>query len=136
MNEEVLKHLYEFANANDLVLEKHGEIGFGRPCVGFVKGESYIAYNPYNSMDFERIPEFYDKRLSEAATENAYHKDDYMAVLVHDDKYEDALVELERWLTNLEKLGKVRVKEYATGATGIQAMFSGLRGYALTIDKE
>jgi hypothetical protein len=45
-NSETWQNLQRFANEHKLILEDEGQIGFGRPCVGFVKVGSYIAYNP------------------------------------------------------------------------------------------
>lgn len=51
-----------------------------------------------------------------------------MAVL---GKGDEAIIGLARWVEKINSAGNVRVVEYATGATGIQAILSGIRGYAI-----
>ena len=122
--------LERFALDHKLVFEEKGEIGFGRPCVGFTKGTSYVYYNPMDSTTFKVIQGFEDERIRENTPENAYHKSDCLAVLVHNNDYETAIQELVQWVKSLNELG-VEIVEYETGATGIQAMFSGFTGYAM-----
>ena len=126
----VWQNLQRFANEHKVLLEDNGEVGFGRPCIGFLRGGSYIAHNPYNSSDFARIwPE--DQRLLPPGTvPDAYHKHDCFAVLVHGDDYDKALVQLNAWVEHLEAQGTVELVEYETGATGIHALLSGVTSYA------
>jgi hypothetical protein len=42
--------LNEFAKSFGLTLSIDGEVGFGRPCVGLLKGSSYVYYNPYKYL--------------------------------------------------------------------------------------
>jgi hypothetical protein len=37
----------EFALKHKVIFEEDGEVGMGRPCVGFVRGDGYVDYNPY-----------------------------------------------------------------------------------------
>lgn len=121
-----------FALKHKLILVEKGEVGFGRPCVGFTYGDSYIAFNPYDMKDYEPIPGFKDDRFNDIKPENAYHKSDCMAVLCPDEDYGAGLEELATWVKALEALD-VEVAEYSTGAMGVQAMMTGLFGKAFRI---
>lgn len=128
-----------FANRLKIVFQDHGACGFGRPCVGFMHGDSYIDYNPiymappdYTSI--ELVP--HDSRLAAPADIDAYHKHDCFAVLHHgheDAAYDEAIKQLALWVQHLEAQGDVQLLEYATRATGVQAIWSGLVGHALVI---
>ena len=65
--------------------------------------------------------------------EDAYHKHDCLCVLVHDDDYDAALIELDTWIEHLESQGQVSIERYETGAKGMQAIISGLIGFAVRI---
>ena len=128
-----IKKLQEFATKHKLVLEEKGEIGFGRPCVGFLHGDNYISYNPTHDADYSYIFGEHDDRLSAPHDVNSYHKGDYMAVLVKDDDYKKGLDELLKWVEHLESQGEVEIVEYETGAQGFQAIFSGLFAKAIKL---
>jgi hypothetical protein len=124
--------LLAFANKHQLILEEKGECGFGRPCVGFLSkgGINYVDYNPSSYDGYKDIWE-YDDRLCAPEGVKAYHKHYCMAVLVTDDNYEEGLNQLLKWVEHLESQGEVEVVEYATGAVGVQAIISGITGYAI-----
>jgi len=129
-----VKKLQEFANKHSLILSKEGEIGFGRACVGFLHGDNYVSYNPIkDGGDYEPIFGKYDDRLCAPDGVNSYHKGDYLAVLVSDKDYNKGLEDLLKWVEHLEKQGEVEVVEYATGATGLQAIISGTHAKALKL---
>lgn len=127
--EECKLNIQEFANKHKLIFEDEGECGFGRECVGLLSGSNYVDYNPTNSVDYNYIEEFYDKRFYEITPENAYHKHDCIAVLGRGD---DAIRELSDWVDRLNEIG-VKVEKYPTGATGLQAMISGVYGNAIRL---
>lgn len=132
--DEARANCQRFANAHKLVFEDRGEVGFGRPCVGFTKGNGYVEYNPLSRADdYRRIPEFADDRLYAPDGVEAYHKHDCLAVLVRDEDYDAAIRQLDQWVRHLESLGTVEVVSYETGATGFQAVISGVIGYALRV---
>lgn len=129
-----------FANKHKIVFQDHGECGFGRPCVGFLHGNNYIDYNPsrYDPPDYdtvELIP--HDARLRAPAGVEAYHKHECFAVLHQGDgedaSYSDAIIQLALWVQHLESFGEVELVEFATGASGLQAIVSGVFGHALRI---
>jgi hypothetical protein len=131
---EIYQNLQRFANEHKLILEDHGEVGFGRPCVGFLHGHNYVDYNPMNLESFEYIPGFkIDDPVPSGV--NAYHKHDCMAVLVENDDYDEALRQLNEWVKHLESLGTVEIVQYETGARGMQAVISGFFGKAIKISK-
>ena len=128
----------EFAEKHGLTVEFDGEVGFGRPCVGLKDArENYVDYNPYSYAgdDYLALPEFEDDRFDEIAPEDAYHKHDCVAVLVHNDKYDPAVEQLADWCRKLDELG-VEVASYSTGATGVQAMISGVTGYSFKVKEK
>jgi hypothetical protein len=135
-NSETWKNLQRFANEHKLILEDEGEVGFGRPCVGFIKSGGYVDYNPMQHPDYEYAWERDARLKPPPQTPNAYHKHQCMAVLVQDDDYDSALEELNEWVKHLEAQGEVYVTEYKTGATGIQAILSGVFGYAVRMREE
>ena len=134
MKTKARKYLQDFANKHKVVFEDHGSVGFDRPCVGLSHGDTYIAHNPYNSKDYEPIEELADENLYPPdEVPNAYHKFDCLAVLVHSEDYDGAIIELYKWIKHLETLGEIQIVEYNTGATGMQAMFTGVFKKAVKI---
>lgn len=121
----------DFADKHEIIFQKFGEVGFGRECVGFLKYDNYISYNPYSYPDYKSIKEFYIKEFP--TVQNSYHKHDCFAVL---GRGIDAIIELALWVTKIEKLGKVYIAEFETGAEGFQAEISGYTGYCIAIKKE
>ena len=125
--------LERFALKHKLVLQERGEVGFGRPCVGFCHGDQYVNYNPHKSDgDYKQIEKLYDNRHHQLTPEDAYHKHTCMAVLVHNENYDEALRQLGDWVEKLERIG-VEVIEFKTGAKGVQAIMTGLFGRALKL---
>ena len=136
-NHPIWQNLQRFANEHKVILEDRGKVGLGRPCVGFLRNGSYVAFNPRKSSpDFEYIwPE--DSRFYPPVTvEDAYHKHDCFAVLVYNADNDEALTQLAAWVEHLEAQGTVELAEYETGATGMQALFSGLFSYAFRFAEE
>lgn len=133
--EECRENIQKFANDHKVIFEDEGEIGFCRPCVGLLRGNCYVAYNPYDyaSEDYDYIQEYYDQRLYDIVPEDGYHKADHVAVLVRDTQ-EEALRQLSDWVDALREL-KVSLEEYPTGATGMQAMLTGVYGYCFKVNK-
>lgn len=129
--EECKANIQEFANRFKLIFEDEGEAGFGRECVGITNGNNWVDYNPTSYPDYENIEEFYDERFYSICPPDAYHKHTCLAVLGRGD---GAIRQLSDWVDKLNELGVV-VEEYKTGATGAQAMFSGLTGNAIKIPK-
>lgn len=124
----------QFARKHKVIFEERGEVGFGRPCVGFVKGNGYIDYAPFDFRTMESISPPDDRLSPPESVPDAYHKHPCLAVLVHDDNYQAAIDQLAAWVQHLDTQGVVSVESYSTGATGIQALVSGVTGYAVRID--
>lgn len=124
------KNIQEFANQHKLIFEDEGECGFGRECVGLIdKRGSWVDYNPCSHPNYEPIEELNDERLDDITPADAYHKHDCVAVLGRGD---EAIKQLSEWVDELKKLN-VELVEYKTGADGIQALMSGVIGYAFKI---
>lgn len=123
-----------FANEHKLIFEDEGEVGFGRPCVGFLaRGGRYLDYNPgrYGSSgNYEPIEELHCQAAEPPDGCAAYHKHNCMAVLGHGDR---AVAQLAAWVRSLESQGRVEVVDFETGATSMQALISGLLGYAVMV---
>ena len=129
--EEHKANIQEFANKFKLIFEDDGEVGFGRKCVGLTNGNNYIDYNPTQFPDYDYVEEFYDERLFDIIPENAYHKHNCLAVLGNE---ETSIIQLSEWIDKLKELGAV-VEKYKTGATGIQALITGIENYAIKLTK-
>jgi len=113
-----------FALKHKVIFQDEGACGFGRECVGFNSGDKWIDHNPYSHGDsFEQIKEFACDAAEPPAGVNAYHKHNCLAVLGRGD---EAVIQLAKWVQSMEAAGDVKIVEYKTGATGIQAMFSGV----------
>lgn len=124
-----VENIQDFANRFKLIFEDEGECGFGRDCVGLLRNECWVNYNPMHAETYEYIEGFYDERFSDIAPEDAYHKHDCLAVL---GRGEDAIRQLSDWVDKLNELGVV-IDRFETGATGMQALFSGTHSYAIRI---
>jgi len=130
--EETRARLRAFGDKLGLTLMEQGEVGFGRPCVGFLRGHVYVDYNPISMVDFEPIfPE--DSRLEAPPGVRSYHKHSCVAVLAEGDPpdYGQALSQLLEWVEELEAQGELQVVSYPTGATGMQAVITGATGSAI-----
>jgi hypothetical protein len=125
----------DFANKHKLIFVEDGEVGFGRACVGFLTGRgNYLDYNPRKSPDYAWIKELYDERLNPPnEVPDAYHKHECIAVLKREGN--DPIDQLAKWVTYLESLGELEVVSYDTGADGLQALISGVTGYAIKVKK-
>lgn len=78
------------------VLELDGEVGFGRPCVGVIHGQSYVDYITYSDDSA------WDGRAAAPDGVNAYHKHDCLAVLGTDEEAVDGLL---RWIDKIREAG-------------------------------
>lgn len=93
-------YLQKFAKEIDCEY-KEGEIGFGRECVGILKGGNYLGYNLEAS--YGGGMEKWDDRLDAPKGVNAYHKGNYMAVLIDDETTkEQAIEQLFNWVRNID----------------------------------
>ncbi len=132
--DEVIKKLNDFATKHTLVFNDEGECGFFRPCVGFMHGDNYVNYNPLKQPDYKIIEEFYDIRWEDIKPKDAYHKHDCVCVLIRNEDKNEALRQLADWVDKMEEIG-VTVVKYETGATGIQALMTGVIGTAFKLKK-
>ena len=133
----VFQNLQRFANQYQLILECAGEVGFGRPCVGFLnKTGNFLDINPYKYPDFKPVWPIDDRLYDRNAAPDAYHKHDCLCVLVHDDNFDKALIQLNNWINSPEKKGELCVAQFKTGATGLQAVISGVIGFALRFKEQ
>ena len=132
---EVAEALAAFGNRVNLTLHI-GEVGFGRPCVGFLTEHgNYVDYNPPTGENYD-YPFGQDHRL-DAPNDvvDAYHKHDCLCVLVRNDDLNEAARQLLLWVRAIESHGSPTVQSFPTGKVGIQAMFSGTTSYAITVPK-
>lgn len=127
---EARKICAEFASKHQLIFSDNGEVGFGRPCVGFLHGDNYVEHNPRDLEKYKVIPHLECEKCYAPDGVDAYHKHNCLAVLGHG---EEAIKQLAEWVQHLESQGEVSVETYQTGATGIQAVFSGFTAKAIMI---
>ena len=83
--ETQIVYLTEWAARYRCSLQLNGQVGFGRDCVGVLKGDTYL--------DYEDQWEIWKP-------EDAYHKHDCVAVLGHGD---ESLEQLYRWVKWLDE---------------------------------
>lgn len=125
--EDYKKVIQDFANKHKLIFEDEGECGFGRECVGLTSGSNWVEYNPCDSINYNRIEDFYCEEFYDITPEDAYHKHECLAVL---GRGPEAIKQLGEWVTSLNEIG-VTIETFNTGATGMQAMISGVTGRAI-----
>lgn len=94
---DTLKTMYVKKFAQSLGCEySSGEIGFGRSCIGIKKGRKWLGYN----LNYEQDP---DERLNPPdVVKHAYHKDNYIAILVCEIKFDIAIEELFQWVRKID----------------------------------
>ena len=124
--------LDKFAKKHGLVFEPSGEVGLGRPCVGFLKNSHYVEYEPVNMTTYQLIWPEDSREFIPDEVVDAYHKHCCVAVSVRDGNYREAMRQLDIWATYLDSAGAT-VHQYPTGASGVQAIFSGAVGYAFRL---
>lgn len=134
---EKLDYLAAFAGRHKIIFENEGEIGFGRPAVGFVsRAGAFVDYNPWDYYADGEIhtpfPE--DRRLNPppALVPDAYHKHTSLSVLVHGADYDEALNQLYEWVKYLEGQGELEIRQYERKHDNpFSLMLHGPFGYAL-----
>lgn len=97
---EAKEYLENFATKYNIDFIKRGEIGLGRDCVGLAKNNYYISYD---SMNKSLCPP--DDVI------DAYYKDNYLAILVYNNDYDKAILQLYRWIRSIEYRGKVKIRQ-------------------------
>lgn len=103
-------YITEWAARYRCSLQLNGEVGMGRPCVGVLKGDTYI--------DYADAPEIW-------TPEDAYHKHDCLAVLDHDDAGA-ALGQLYQWVKWLDGHGYGVEEVYREPTSNIDLAFHGI----------
>lgn len=120
-----------FALKHKVIFDEEGECGFGRECVGFRDGTKWIDHNPYTYDDsYTQIKELACEDCYAPEGVRSYHKHNCLAVLGRGD---EAIIGLAKWVLKMESAGEVKIVEYETGATGMQALFSGIYSRAVIV---
>ena len=101
-------YLTEWAARYRCSLQLGGQVGFGRDCVGVLKGDAYL--------DYKDCPEIWTPG-------DAYHKHDCVAVLGHGD---DALEQLYRWVKWLDENRSGVEEVYRPPSSNIDLVFHGI----------
>jgi hypothetical protein len=131
MNSKViLSNLQRFADEHGLTLVERGECGFGRPCVGLTRNDNYIAFNPRDDNLQDIWPD--DGRLYPPEGVDNYHKHMCLAVLVHNDDYNEGLRQLNKWIVHLESQGKPFIDTYPLPIHSAER-FNSPVGYAIRL---
>jgi hypothetical protein len=134
LNPDQIEWLRGWAAKNECKLDIQGTVGFGRPCVGIVYeggnafGGHYISYAWYgmegNAEELRKV----NRIVRNAAPPDAYHKDDYLAVL--GEGY-GALEQLYDWVVAIDAAGLVTEECYepdlGPGTTTLTALVTGRR---------
>lgn len=113
----------QFAVKHGLTFEDHGLIGLDRECVGFKFDGEFIDYDPFIGDD--TLLNEKEACYPPESVIDEYNRHTYLAVLVHDDNYDEAIRQLAIWVKDMSN---VQVIKYATGITGLQALLSGSFG--------
>lgn len=119
-HQDKINWMIQWAHKNKCVLELEGECGFGRECVGIVRGHNYPDYQWYDKETWDRA----DSNGDVWSPPNAYHKHDCVAVL---GRGEEAESQLYDWLKWFEDNGFV-VEEEARDLKGMDALQIMLSG--------
>ncbi len=125
-----IEYLQDFANRHKIVFNDEGECGFGRECVGLSHGDGWIDHNPHNHTTYKPIEDVACPEAQEFSPEGAYHKHDCLAILGRGD---GAIKQLADWMRALEASGTVDIVDFEPGATGIQALISGMTSRAVVV---
>ena len=120
--ESRVEFLKSFAESLGCVLVEKGEVGFGRPCVGILEPNigHCVDINPYvygETLDDEDagyiFPENENLYPDGEITPHAYHKHSCLAVLVIDDDYEGAIIQLYDWVVGILSNGEVELRKHS-----------------------
>lgn len=120
-----------------------GEIGFGRPCVGITQrgADHWVGYTIMSDDDKCEVVARHEGAFGPNRPENAYHKDDFFAVLIHDvDSHfgptdaqkDEAAAALDRWLGDILAAG-YKVQEYPESKHSIGSVFGLVDGKRRTL---
>jgi hypothetical protein len=116
---EQIVYITEWASRYGATLQFNGEVGFGRPCVGILKGDHYI-----DTADVKNV-EAYQPGGDWWQPEDAYHKHDCLAVLSYGDN-DAALAQLYEWVRWLDGHGYGIDEVYRQPTSQIDLAFHGI----------
>jgi hypothetical protein len=121
MNAKINK-IIQFCDEIDAEFHIHSSCGIVRPCIGIIKDNGFVSYNPIydwgniepyemknkdNEGDY--ITELYCEEFDKIKASDAYHKFDCLAVLLSESNanknYKEAIGQLYKWVIALEKIG-------------------------------
>lgn len=108
--ETQIVYITEWAARYKCSLQLNGQVGFGRDCVGVLKGGTYIDYEDHTEI---------------WTPEDSYHKHDCLAVLNHDDA-DAALGQLYEWVKWLDGHGYGVEEVYRQPTSDIDLAFHGI----------
>jgi hypothetical protein len=118
--EAQIVYITEWAARYQCSLQLNGQVGFGRDCVGVLKGGTYIDTQDIKNetaCNHEYGPGSWWE------PEDSYHKHDCLAVLGHD---EGALEQLYRWVKWLDDHGYGVKEVYREPTSNIDLAFHGI----------
>jgi len=120
-----------------------GDIGFGRPCVGITQrgADHWVGYNIFSDDDKYETVARHEGAFGPNRPENAYHKDDFFAVLIHnvdphfgptDAQKDEAAAALDRWIGDILAAG-YKVQEYPESRHSIGSLLGSPDGKRRTL---
>lgn len=145
-NHEVVVDLAKYPNLKKIVDENpgvfevsSGEIGFGRPCVGLhlVGLGHWVGYEIRSDDDNFESRARHDGAYGPNRPEDAYHKDEFFAVLIKDvadyekgptaEQIAAATVLLDKWFSDILAAG-YKVQDYPESQNSIGALLGQATG--------
>jgi hypothetical protein len=124
----------KFALEHKIIFDEEGECGFGRKCVGFNSGDSWIDHNPINNKTYKPIKKFACVNAMPPEGVNCYHKHNCLAVL---GRGEEAVIQLATWVKSMQKAGRVTIVKYPKNpSSALQALFTGIVGRTVVIEEK
>lgn len=118
-HDEMIVYLTRWAADQGCTLDLKGEVGFGRECIGIVKGNQYVD----TGLTLQDV----------LRPDDAYHKQDCLAVLGRDT---DQLEQLYDWVRAIDEAGYFVHTRFRRPKDALDAIFSGTETVFLTKDKD
>lgn len=131
LNNNYIDELSQFSKEIGAKLILNGTVGLFRECVGLVRNNQFIDVNPVYFDTENYVSECFDLNLFPPKEVSSYHKYSCFCVLVKNNEYDKAVLDLFSWYRNILEFGQLELHEYETKANKLQRLLTGEKGYAL-----